>query len=94
MDEAGVTDLASPWSLAPLLPLAVICAAERLGKLQWFSGMSLPSLFVMAAATALIWTLNARPPVPSICAYAALAGLAAAWGFLMFRMWTFDPVER
>jgi hypothetical protein len=94
LDQLGVEDLASPWLATPLLPLALIYTAERLEKLQWFRGMSLPSLFVLAASTALVWTLNARPPVPSMFAYAAVAGLVAAWGFLIFRMWTFGPGDR
>lgn len=94
LDQAGVEDLASPWLAMPLLPLALIYIAERLGTFLWFRGMTLPCLCVLTASTALIWVLNARSPLPSVFAYAVLTGFVAAWGFLMFRMWTFDPDER
>jgi hypothetical protein len=94
LDAAGVEDLASPWLVLPLLPLALIYVVERLGTFQWFRGMTLPCLGVSAASTALVWVLNARSPLPNVFAYAVVAGFVAAWGILMFRMWTFEPVER
>jgi hypothetical protein len=94
LDQAGVQDLASPWSAGPLLPLALIYVAERLGKLHWFRGMTLPSLCVMAGLTAMIWVLNAKRPLPSVFAYTVAVGMVAACGFLIFRIWTFDPVKR
>lgn len=94
LDQAGVKDLGSPWIVVPLLPVFLIYVAERRGKFLWFRGMTSPCLYVLAATTALIWVLNARSPLPSLFAYAVVAGFVAAWGFLMFRVWTFDPVER
>lgn len=94
LDWVGVRDLASPWLAMPLFLLALIYIAERLGKLQWFRGMTLPSLCVMAGSTSMVWVLNTKSPLPSVFTYAVVAGLIAALGFLIFRMWTFNPVER
>lgn len=94
VDWAGVNDLSSPWLALPLLPLALLYLAERLGKLRWFSGMTLPTLCVMAGSIALVWVLNIKPSLPSAIEYAVVGGLIAALAFLMFRMWTFHPVER
>lgn len=94
LDQAGVEDLASPWLAMPLLPIALIYVSERLGKFQWFRGLTSPCLCVLAAATALIWVLNSSSPLPTLLGYVAVAGFVAACGFLMFRIWTVDPAER
>ena len=94
LDLAGVEDLTSPWLALPLLPIVLIYLAERRGKLQCFRGMTLPCLCVFAASITLIWILNVKSPISSVFAYAAAGGFVAAWGFLLFRMWSFDPVKR
>lgn len=90
LDALGFDDLASPWIALTLVPLTLIYFAERVGKLTWFTGMTLPTLLVMAGSVALIWVLNARVPVPTTLAYCVLAGWITTLGFLLFRMWTFE----
>lgn len=91
LDLVGVHDLANPWLALTLIPNTLIYIAERFGKLQWFRGMTLPSLLVMTASLALDCVLNSEMYVPAFLAYFILAGLLAAFGFLGYRVWTFDP---
>jgi len=91
LDAFGVDDLSSPELGLALIPPVLIYLAERLGKIAWFTGLTLPSLLVMAAWMAFIWALNARAPVPSALTYCAVAALIAALGFLLFRLWSFGP---
>ncbi|MDV3456440.1 hypothetical protein RZN05_05550 [Sphingomonas sp. HF-S4] len=94
---AGVDDLASPTLAVALVPVALLYMTERLGKVTWFTGMTLPSLLVMAGMIAFLWVLNVRAPVPAVLVYCVLTGWIITMGFLAFRVWTFDhparPVE-
>lgn len=87
----GVDDLASPWMIVTLIPVALIYLAERLGRIRWFEGMTLPTLFAMAGSIAFVWVLNTSAPVPNALIYFVLTGWIAAFSFLLIRIWTFDP---
>ena len=91
LEAVGVTDLASPWLAATILPNALIHAAVRSGRLPWFKGMALPCLLVVIALVAFVWILNAAVFSPAIVGWAVFACLIAAFGFLIWRMWTFEP---
>lgn len=91
LDIVGVHDLANPWLALTLIPNTLIYIAERFGKLRWFRGMTLPSLLVMTALLALGCVLDTEMYVPAVLAYIFLAGFLAAFGFLGYRVWTFDP---
>jgi hypothetical protein len=91
LDAAGVNDLTSPWLILPLVPLALIYVGERLGKILWFEGMTLPIFFVTAGSIAFVWVAHASAPVPDALIYFVLTSWIAAFGFLLVRMWTFAP---
>lgn len=92
LDAIGISDIRSPWTALTLIPVLSIYVAERLGKIRWFVGITLPSLLVMIGMVAFVWVLNAQPPVPAPVTYCVLGAWVAAFGFLMFRTWTFQPV--
>jgi len=91
LEAVGITDLASPWLAATIVPNALIYAAVSSGRLPWFKGMALPCLPVMVASVAFLWALNTAIVFPAIISWAVLACLIAAFGFLIWRMWTFEP---
>ncbi|WP_010408245.1 hypothetical protein [Citromicrobium sp. JLT1363] len=91
LEATGVSDLASPWLAAAILPNALIYIAVRGGKLPWFRGMALPCLLVLVASVALVWALHADILVPTVLSGGVLACWIAASGFLIWRMWTFEP---
>jgi len=94
MDMLDVGDFSSPWIIVTLVPVALIYLAERLGKIRWFKGMTLPSLFVMTGSVAFLWVLNVRPQVSSSLIYFVLASWIAAFCFLLVRIWTFDSSKQ
>ena len=94
LDLAGIENLTSPWLAAPLMPIAAIYLMERSGKIHWFKGMTLPSLCVLASVVAFVWVLNSKSPLPTVSMYVALGSFIAASSFLMFRMWTYQPIGR
>lgn len=94
LDAVGIHALSSPLLALPLLPNILIYMAVRSGRLRWFRGMALPSLLVMTASLALVWLLKTEMQMPAVFAYSALVGLIGAFGFLGYRMWTFDPISR
>ncbi|WP_156348541.1 hypothetical protein [Sphingomonas sp. Leaf23] len=94
LDLAGIKDLTIPWLAAPLLPIAAIYLMERSGTIHWFKGMTLPSLCVLASVVAFVWVLKSKYPLPTVSIYVALGSFIAAFSFLMFRMWTYQPIDR
>lgn len=94
VDRLGVAeDLSSPWLALPLAPVFLIYIAERLGRVTWFQGMTLPTLLVVTTSTVFVWVLNTRYPVPIVLGYFSGAALVAALGFLIVRLWAYDGAK-
>ena len=90
LDRLGVHDLASPWLCTALIPLILIYVGERIGLINMFRGISLPSLLLWASANLEIWVLNTRSDVPVWAGYLILGLFLAALAFALLRVWTYQ----